>query len=337
MKTLIFSDLHLHNWKYGARTLENGYNSRLWDQKLALDRIVEVVDTEDISQVVFCGDFFHTPGHVPTECLNVAADFIDKINCQITMLVGNHDMSSKNGFIHSLSPWSNKVNIVPPRCSDKWQMGWTSFYALGYTDDPEVISNFLENIPPTDVGRHVVFMHQGVAGIPMGSGYVINEHLNVDMVPPNVQVFTGHYHTPRKVNDSLTIIGSLTAQNWNDIDQDKMFIIYDQYTHTWEWRASRAPKFVSMSSGQDYNGNFLRVDYPIKADEVDNTRDRLLCKGALTVEFPNIIRDEVEKEVVTNEVFDIDKYFEELHADMDERRIEVGRELRAGTYEITQR
>ena len=216
MRVLIFSDLHLHNWPYGA-SLVDGMNSRL---KAQADVLYAITDAAvDADRVVFCGDLFHCHGKLDAAVLEVAWQGFHRIarlgNCPIDLLVGNHDMADKSMRYHSLQ-WMRAFNygtkdshftvIDYPLHQSHNHDGPFSF--LPYTEDKAVIEKFF-----AECGE-VCFMHQGVAKVPMGSGFLIDEILTLDMIPDHVKhVFTGHYHQHNKVSDKLTIVGSTMQHN----------------------------------------------------------------------------------------------------------------------------
>ena len=200
MKVLIFSDLHLHQWPY-ASTLVDGMNSRLKAQADVLDVIATAAVHAD--HVVFCGDLFHCHGKLDAAVLKVAYEGMQRIvgSCtSIDVLVGNHDMSDKSMQHHSLhwlkafnfgadAPRGDFLRVIdhPLHNSSETHYDDFPFSYLPYTEDKAVIEKFF-----AECGE-VCFMHQGVAKVPMGSGFLIDEILTQDMIPDHVKpVFTGH-------------------------------------------------------------------------------------------------------------------------------------------------
>lgn len=327
---MIFSDVHLHPWRYGATTLENGYNSRLWAQGGALDLVFETCLEEEIEYAYFCGDMFHTPGNIPTQALATAQEFFRKMKEQgikLRMLVGNHDMGNRAGNIHALGHYA-----VKPGEFKTWQDGSLLVHGLGYTTDEDQLRKFLEY--GAEYGG-MLLMHQGVAGVPLASGYILDEKLTGDLIPENCVAFTGHYHNHTKVNPRLTVVGNLTALNWNDIDQRKGFIVYDDETGELETISSGAPEFVSYDSEDGpVEGNFVRFGQPVADSEIETIRKELLEDGALTVEFTNIVTDNADCNVssVSAVNFSPEAYIAELEKEMDPRRVEVGQQTREQNY-----
>ena len=299
MKILIFSDLHLHNWPYGS-TLVDGMNSRLKAQADALDVIANAAVHAD--HVVFCGDLFHTHGKLDAAVLEVAWRGFSRIaeasnNC-IDLLVGNHDMADQSMLHHSLH-WMKAFNQESLAGMERFRVidypvycdqTGTSLSFLPYTEDKAVIEKFFSKC------GEVCFMHQGVAKVPMGSGFLIDEILTLDMIPDHVKhVFTGHYHQHNKVSDKLTIIGSTMQHNWSDKGDDRGYVWYDTETGDIELVDVGGPRFITFNmdgrgscdwgGGGNLKNKYIRV---VNYNETmtEGIREGLLGEGgALSVEF----------------------------------------------------
>ncbi len=299
MRILVFSDLHLHNWPYGS-TLVDGMNSRLADGFNVMVQIAEYINDHPVDSCVFAGDLFHTHGKIDSAVLKVAYMGMDRIvqhlirPCDMYVLVGNHDTSDKSMKIHNLHwmeamginvvdfPWHNKYNDLPKELS-----------FLPYTEDKEVIKTFFRNAAMK--GGTTCFMHQGIAEVPMGSGFLINEIFTLDMIPDEIKhVYTGHYHEHTRVADNATVIGNTMPISWSDEGSTKGFLIVDTKTGKIEQIETDAPKFVTYDminavrpgrkSPVLIDNNFVRVtSYEDKFKE--DIREELTEAGARSVEF----------------------------------------------------
>ena len=299
MRVLIFSDLHLHSWAYGS-TVVDGMNSRLKAQADALHVIAKA--SKEADRVVFCGDFFHQHGKMDASVMNVAWrgmwNIAEQSGAPIDVIVGNHDMSDKSMVNHSLH-WMKAFNFSTG--SNHVERSFLSvidsplheapFSYLPYTEDKAVIEKFFE-----DAIDHVCFMHQGVAKVPMGSGFLIDEILTPDMIPDHVKhVFTGHYHQHNRVSDKLTIVGSTMQHTWNDKGDARGYLWYDTETGDIELVDVGAPRFTVLdmdgrgSCDWSYKGNlknrYVRV-VNYHSQKEDEIRSGLMGEGgALSVEF----------------------------------------------------
>ncbi len=343
MKVLIFSDLHLHQWPYGS-SLVNGMNSRLKAQADVLDVIANA--SEEADHVVFCGDFFHTHGKMDAAVLKVAYEgmskIIDRGNVFIDVLVGNHDMADQGMNNHALH-WLNAFNNTgdpPIRVIDRPTHNkidcptWAdNFSYLPYTEDKAVIEKFFAEC------GDVCFMHQGVAKVPMGSGFLIDEILTLDMIPDHVKhVFTGHYHQHNKVSDKLTIVGSTMQHTWSDIGDDRGYVWYDTETGEIELVDVGAPRFTTLNmdgrgscdwASGDFSNRYIRVTN-YNSTMKDEMREGLMGVGALSVEFQPQVPDTKRLDLSgTKGSFHLPTLVEEYtkQQGIDDDRSKVGKEL----------
>lgn len=340
-KFLVFSDLHLHNWQYGA-TYSNGWNSRLLAQQNVLNQIVECCEERNINNVFFCGDLFHTHGKVDAACLSIASNFFQKLlhrDIEAVVLIGNHDLVDKEKTINSLRWLGGYSNISLIIKNSYFVCPGMVCAATSYTENKEYLEDILDNTSKDSF----VFMHQGVSGIPVGSDFVIpNEILTPDMIPSHVKhAFTGHYHSHKRINDKLTIVGAPMQHTWADSGEDRGWLVVDSETGEYERVLSNAPKFVKISGQtlshytKDIPGNYIRIEEDIKENDKEELRKHFMGSGALSVEFAyknpkkRIICDEQVRDFNLNNV--IDKF--QKSKNLNERDIKIGQHLREGTYE----
>jgi len=211
-KRLVFSDLHLNQWAYGSTITSEGFNSRLWAQAMACQEMIEDAEREGVRYAYFCGDLFHLHGSVPTQALVMASRLFNGLRSrgiQIRAIPGNHDMQDKQGKIHGLEflPEGERLGYWPDDDGLFVQ-------ALPYTTDEEVLKRFLGELDFGEAGGGMILLHQGVAGVPLSSGWVLDEKLTPKMIPENVMAFVGHYHFFRQVSSNLTVVGNLTPLTW---------------------------------------------------------------------------------------------------------------------------
>jgi DNA repair exonuclease SbcCD nuclease subunit len=334
-KRLIFSDIHFHPWTYGATIGEDGMNSRLAMQAAAADEMIEDAIESGCKYAYFCGDLFHRHGSIPTQALSVAAAMFNKLrngDIRIRAIPGNHDMEDREGRLHGLS-------FLPEgEILGSWEDRGLRVLALPYTTNEETLKRFLGDAGE-DGQSKMLMLHQGVSGVPLSSGYVLDERLEASMIPDNCRAFTGHYHFHRAVTPNLTVVGNLTPLNWGDVDQSKGWIIWDDET------GEMAQKHQSSHPGfwnYDYEmpignveGQYIRYTTPVTLKEQAEIRADLIEFGALTVEFPEIktTLKETAKfkkgETLTTEHL----LAEFMNSEMPERRKEVGLEVREERYE----
>lgn len=321
MRGVVWSDMHFHEWTYGARILENGRNSRLQAQVDVVSQLSNFCMDRLVDYIFFCGDLFHQHGTIKAAVAKAvweAMTRLDRIG-QKVFVVGNHDMETRNGSVHGMD-WLRHFGTVVDRHTVTNE-GWC---ALPYTEDKDQLQNFLNSTKDGDV----VLLHQGVSGVPMGSGYVINEILTPDMIPDWVfHCFTGHYHSHKRVSDKLTVVGSPLQHTWSDKGEKRGWVYFDTDTGEIEHIESAAPKFVEIQDAMtsDWtNGNYVRLVNWLGEDP----------ENALSVE--RVETQEVETVKIREDAFSataaLESYIREN--DLDDRRLRVGEGVRSGTYEV---
>ena len=340
MRILCFSDIHLHNWHYGS-SIVGGMNSRLMDQASVLNQIAQYTYENSVDRVVFGGDLFHTHGKLDSSVLKVAFQGLSRITNPIprfnpiqpmpaVFLVGNHDTDRKDKSVHSLHWLASTTScVVDSSFHDK--LSGLSY--LSYTESKDEVVDFFKHAGP------ICFLHQGIANVPMGSGFLINEILSADLVPDHVKyVYTGHYHKHTRVSDKITIIGSTLQLNWSDEGDSRGFLVIDTDTGTFEHVETKAPRFVTINMNNHLRpnrnneepimGNFVRVTNAEKAFQED-IRQEFTEAGARSVEFVPKEEVKVKMNPISHDIFHLPTIvseYEKAH-NITEERSQVGKEL----------
>jgi DNA repair exonuclease SbcCD nuclease subunit len=287
---------------------------------------------EDVKYAYFCGDLFHTHGTIPTQAIWIASEMFNRLRqngIKIRAIPGNHDQYDRQGRIHGLQflPESERIG--------KWVDQGLEVRSLPYTDDDDVLKRFLGEAGSGE-GNMMLMLHQGVSGIPLASGYVLDERLTSDMIPDNCRAFTGHYHFHKAVTPKLTVVGNLTPLGWGDIDQEKGWLIWDDESPYFEQKIQTAsPEFVTHNVGDttQIERRFVRYSDPIHYSEQPEIRERLIKEGALTVEFPKMKIEHETDNIRTGEGITAEHLAREFDKKADGRRAEIGKEIRESTYE----
>ena len=335
-KRLFFSDIHLHTWSYGATVDKHGFNSRLSAQRDAIVQMVKDAQEENVEYAYFTGDLFHIHGTVSTQALTVAAELFNslrKAGIKIRTIYGNHDMGNRSGHLNSLAwlPLEETIGI--------WEDdGGLPVYGLPYTDDQKRLEEFLAAVDKR--GGGMLMLHQGVSGVPLSSGYVLDEKLIPEMIPSNCFAFTGHYHFHRVVVPRLVVVGNLTPLNWGDLDQQKGWLIWDDRAGSLTQKIqTAAPEFITFTEGMQKSlvtGKFVRYNTSVTSKEIDSIRAELIKEGARTVEFPQVKINVKQDKIRTGHDITIEHILDSVtSADMTPRRREVGSELRENKYEVS--
>lgn len=334
---LVFSDLHLNAWKYGSSIDTYTGNTRLTGQVKFIEFMADYARQREIRYVLFCGDFFHTPGSIRTEVLKSAWASIS--NCatdiEFVWLVGNHDQADKAGNVHAMdfleqfgtlcSSGTVSLPGMPPICG------------LDYTESVDKLKTFLTSVPK----EAIVLLHQGVSGVDINSkGFTLNEILNPAMIPDKItHAFSGHYHSYKRVSDKLTIPGAPMQHNWGDCGDERGFLdvvleggkVCIKHVNP---KVNSTFRKVHYDIPEEWSGNykndFVRVVGAPKGMEAEIKK---LLDSSLFVEVESVLDRSTN---VTRDKFEsletlVDVFISSL--DIKGRRLEVGKGLIAGKYE----
>lgn len=218
---LVISDIHLHLWNYGDTS--DRLNRDIQDLS---DAICYGIDN-NVDALLFCGDIFHTHGHVSTivlsrlfSALNI---FKHWMKSKTIFIPGNHDLVYKNlSSINSICFLEHFGTVSNSQAT--WSIGnnFPLVNTLPYTEDETELKSFITHCNSDSI----VIMHQGVSGVDVNSkGFTLNELLKPEMVPDDIiHAFTGHYHSKKSVSSKLTIPGALVQHNFGDAEEERGFL-----------------------------------------------------------------------------------------------------------------
>jgi DNA repair exonuclease SbcCD nuclease subunit len=255
----------MHEWTLGATINKFGINSRLYSQYLVVDQILTYCLEHNIQHIFFGGDWFHTFNNLSAITVHWAVRAVQLLtdnNIQVYLNDGNHDHANKSGTYTSLTMFQRpycyvNAGYVFDVCGLKVKM-------IGYKEDRDVLLREIEH-------EHVdlLFLHQGVSGEPMPSGFVIpNEILKADDIPTDTVCWTGHYHNHKRISNNLTIIGAATQLTWGDAGQVRGWLDYDTDTGKLIHVESEAPKFFNEPPIDiDVAGHFVRTKAGVMVDD----------------------------------------------------------------------
>ena len=177
-RVAIFSDIHL-----GVHQ-----NSDFWlgIANKWVDWYIQELHKQDISDIIFCGDFFHYRDEISVKTLNFAKDLLDKFkDFNITMITGNHDAWYKDtSEINSLSILKGRRNLT---IYDKLETVTVGGKRLTFCP----WGTSINNIPDSDI----VFGHFELENFKM-NGFKVCDHGDDPevLISKAPLIFTGHFH-----------------------------------------------------------------------------------------------------------------------------------------------
>jgi len=209
---IIFSDLHAHPFRYGAK-MESVpgwgglYNSRLLDAYYVLQQIHTYASDHNIRNILFGGDLFHQRQmiHKTTYALVYFRLYWMSRFHEITMIPGNHDYADRKGNISLFSTLPNEVNCLNETALQpmEWILSsqkrgleklaavslegeeivhekYARVVTVPYTEDLEQAKKFLKQAVRSKhfglnkkIECNILLAHQGIQGGRVGSDYVL--------------------------------------------------------------------------------------------------------------------------------------------------------------------
>ena len=223
-KVAIFSDIHL-----GVHQNDDFW---LGVANQWADWYIKELKERNISDIVFCGDFFHYRDEISVKTLNFAKDFLDKFDdFNIIMITGNHDAWYKDtSEINSLSILKGYQNI---KVFDRLEV--LDWYGTGKKAAFCPWGTKLSDIPESDL----VFGHFELENFKMNSFKICDHGDNPeDLAAKAPLVFSGHFHLRAKRsfgNSEIIYVGNPYEMDFGDSMQSKGFYILDKNDLSYEF------------------------------------------------------------------------------------------------------
>lgn len=272
-KVAVFSDLHL-----GVHL-----DATTWHQ-VALewcDWIVGELDKQNITDILFLGDFYHHRSDISVSTLHVASIILDRLSkFNIIMIVGNHDAYYKDrSDVNSLSILNGRKNITVISETTTSTLFGKTFTFIPWGGN-------VSKIQKSDA----IFGHLEIESFRMSSGKTCDHGLNTrDLLSKTNLVMSGHFHLrDERVynNGTIVYVGNPFEMDFGDLGGIKGYYILDLETLKYSFFENTiSPKHKKISlteltnakslTGADINeivkGHFIKfvVDKKANSDAID--------------------------------------------------------------------
>jgi DNA repair exonuclease SbcCD nuclease subunit len=318
-KAIIFSDLHVHNYKQfneNGRRLKNGI--------AFLDYVFKLADANGIKIILMPGDLFDKMQIMATKAVNAVAvclktNFDKYPDINFIAISGNHDMAEVNLIDKPAESALEYLSAIFPQfwlfdgngnmCSGNYQI-----IGVPYFEHKEHFRQALERaISYLEPGykNHILLMHQTV-----GSGLPIEDTIEpTDPLFDNFSlILNGHIHESQQLTDKFINVGSPMARDRGDIGKAKGFWIVDLdnpvETIAFKDISTKYPQFVEKYIGEELT-DWEKEQYVIyiPAPIADSVKDAKLAEKFSTNLAPAAILENYCREVLPeNEVEEKLKY-----------------------------
>lgn len=267
--TLLFTDIH-----FGLKL-----NSELF-MKIAQDNvkwIESLVEKHKITNVIFCGDWFHQRSSVSVNTLNKAYESLKSLASKVSniyMIVGNHDSFYKNTIsVHSLKSFEQIDNVHVIEKIINLKLGKSKIALVPWGPD---LNELVDKCSDCDA----MFGHFEPGGVKVQNKMMESELYSIDdLNDVSSLVFSGHYHSRNELktrSGNLVFIGSPSQQNWGDCYEERGVYLFNENTREYSFVENDiAPKFVKF-----LYSDLLNSDKKVKASNVENNFIKIIvdCK-----------------------------------------------------------
>lgn len=339
MKTLIFSDAHIHPHRKKVE--------RLNDCLKALEWVFDEADKRDIKTILFCGDLFHDKQKIDVYGYQKTFEvFAARMpGKQLYLLLGNHDMYSREKWdISSAAPLSNipGVTVVDRPCS--LDVGGYEIGFLPYTHNPPEDLKLIKMKSKFKVLLGHVAVDGAMWNLIHGTTADVAIEHDGDMVKvtPDVfheydQVFLGHYHAEQKLpttsGNIVEYVGSPLQLNFGESGQKKHIIEYDLETHKKKYIENTfSPVHLILTEKDDIlsfdlENNFIRImSDDMASTELIELRNDIIQKNTGSLEIKQIPRKKDDDLALINSAKSIlsagDQMLQTFLDSLDEKQLE---------------
>lgn len=297
--TLIFSDFHWGLKLNSELHLEIAKNNIKW--------LIDVIKTNNIKRVIFCGDWFHQRSSVSVNTMHIAYENLKLLAAtvkEVHIIVGNHDCFYKNTtLVHSLKAYEQFENVKVYDKPTNIKLGNYNCLLVPWLHNLEDIKNEKADIMFGHFEPNGCLLNGELTAF---SSYSINDITNIAPL-----VFSGHFHAMNEYKTEnhgrLIFIGSPSQQNWGDVENKRGCFILNEKTLEYKFiENTEAPchkkfyystitKTKKLPPKNELRNNFIKliVDTPYKFSNIQTLLTLFNKANPQTVEAEYFYSDQI--------------------------------------------
>lgn len=208
-------------------------------------KVLEAVHEEAKKQnagILFLGDFWHHRGTVRVDCLNAVLNELSDWEQPCIMIPGNHDQVSLGGLEHALTPLQNAYRVSTKNTIDKGDVNGILIFShptkfkeamfIPHIREIGVMQSILQS--KTSASSNALFVHADVTGAYMNDLITSSGGIAPAYFPPNVPIWSGHFHKPHTVEKpeaapgvKIRYVGSPYETTLAEANQEKALLVLD--------------------------------------------------------------------------------------------------------------
>jgi len=219
MRSLIFGDLHSHNYREFSKLNKDGMNTRLLEGILSLAKITLSGLEEKVEDVWFVGDLYHLKNNLDSQVIQATVTGMRELAEQFPLVLvpGHHDLymwSTNPIMLELLKDFSKNITVIT-------KPGWyklrkdVDFYIEPCTRKVSDLMKRIETV--STVPEKSIFLgHQDLIGMEYG-GYKVERGLDPKILSKKFKYsFVGHYHNPGIIQENVVSVGAPLQHSFND-------------------------------------------------------------------------------------------------------------------------
>lgn len=276
MRRLAIADIHLTG--YEEDTIDNeGLPLRLGVIVKTFNFVIKKAKELRINKIDILGDLIHDKSIIYTTAQDAFKELLlQNLDIQFTILAGNHDFSAVSDKIQkcAISVFSGYKNV---------KVVINKPLVDGNITLVPYFSNFLEVLKNIQ-GNSILLTHIGLNEAMLQSGLSKIDKIKLSDLRKFKLVLSGHYHKPQQIQNENTkfyYVGGFSNHSWNDKNEQKRFLIYDDKTlevesinmeNQPEYKEyiiddiNTAKDILKEAEIQKNKGNYVRIRKNIKED-----------------------------------------------------------------------
>lgn len=338
MNFLVFTDIHIHNFKQQSEGDE-----RLEHTLRCLKLIYAYADSKDIWLILFVGDMFEMQKALPTIVINRITEVFIELESKypkikLYSISGNHDHDAMNLIskpANSSQTWLSKIfknyHLIDNQSVDvvDIEQGGLNLIGIPYYEYGEDYLIKLKEAKEKIIvrGLNILMIHQTPKGVKNSEYYKVDTDEGEDLYKEFDLVVDGHIHLAQRLSKNFLVAGAPMQQDFGDAGTDKGFWVMDTDDIQGEH------KFVSLNSKFP---TFIKREEDAAPEEAEKASDYVQILPKIIGEhieaegIENFRADLPEEELIKNyldEIPENDPSLEKFGVEKNEELINVGIEL----------
>ena len=199
--------------------------------------VLELIHTIALSKkeenvgVLFLGDFWHHRGTLRVDCLNAILQSLSKWDIPMIMIPGNHDQITLGGHEHALTPLGNAYFISegPGLLIFSHPTKFQNALFVPHIRNISIMQSILQSQIAKESCR-AMLIHADITGAYMNDMILSTGGISPCYFPPNIPIYSGHFHKPHIVKSSnveIRYVGSPYQTTLSEAGQQKSLLILD--------------------------------------------------------------------------------------------------------------